>query len=345
MCWALNGLFQGFGAPPCAKILANWYPPTTRATWWGRWNASHNIGGFLIPLVAAGAATAFGWRWGLIVPGVIGCVMGCIVYTMVRDSPEQLGLPSATTVAGVKDIPAPKTDPRSDSSSGAKAKAGLTEVLKRPQMWILATSYFVVYAIRQGIVNWSHFYLLEERGVASAAEAAARVSGLELGGLVGNLTAGPLSDWLVKRAPPGAGVVGKRNLVVLMYLLMTALSIFVFWQSPSGGVFDSRAGHWILLFAVGHFIYGPQLLVAMSAAEIVPKKAIATSQGFVGFVSYMGAACSGLPLTKIVQTPGGWDKYFMVLIGMCVVAAAMMLPMLGQKNYTQAVAAGEEKNM
>lgn len=54
MCWALNGLFQGFGAPPCAKILANWYPSTTRGTWWGRWNASHNIGGFLIPLVAAG---------------------------------------------------------------------------------------------------------------------------------------------------------------------------------------------------------------------------------------------------------------------------------------------------
>jgi sugar phosphate permease len=53
----------------------------------------------------------------------------------------------------------------------------------------------------------------------------------------------------------------------------------------------------------------------------------------------MGAACSGLPLSQIVQTPGGWDKYFMVLIGMCVVSAAMMLPMLGQKNYQQAVAA------
>lgn len=340
MCWALNGLFQGFGAPPCAKILANWFPTTTRGTWWSMWNASHNIGGFLIPLVAAGAATAFGWRWGMIVPGAIGIAVGLLVYTLIRDDPKLLGLPSAHTVAGIPEPAQSKKEAEKEASGKASgARAALGEVLSRPAMWVLAATYFVIYAIRQGIVNWSHFYLLEERGVATAAEAAARVSGLELGGLLGNLTAGPLSDWLVRRAPKGAGAVGKRNVVVLFYLLMTAVCILMFWQSPTGGFFASSAGHWLLLFGVGHFIYGPQLLVAMSAAEIVPKRAIATSQGFVGFVSYMGAACSGLPLSQIVQTPGGWDKYFMVLIGMCVVSAAMMLPMLGQKNYQQAVAA------
>lgn len=293
------------------------------------------------PVDATGAATAFGWRWGMIVPGAIGLAVGCVVYLMIRDSPEELGLPSAHKVAGVKELSQPKPPPGDDSSQGGKSLAALKEVLSRPAMWGLAATYFVVYAIRQGIVNWSHFYLLEERGVASAAEAAARVSGLELGGLVGNLSAGPLSDWLIERAPEGVGVVGKRNLVVLLYLLMTAVSLLVFWQSPLDGFFSSRAGHWILMFAVGHFIYGPQLLVAMSAAEIVPKSAIATSQGFVGFVSYMGAACSGLPLAGIVQTAGGWDKYFVVLMSLCIVAATMMLPMLGQKNYQQATA--EEK--
>lgn len=302
MCWALNGLFQvklgcsprlplppsvryhrpahcrwgtsrhhitlppsaqGFGAPPCAKILANWFPSTTRGTWWSMWNASHNIGGFLIPLVAAGAATAFGWRWGMVVPGAIGIAVGLIVYALIRDGPEQLGLPSAHQVAGLSEPEQPARAAAGSASAGeaaapSGAKAALGEVLGRPSMWILAGTYFVVYAIRQGIVNWSHFYLLEERGVATAAEAAARVSGLELGGLLGNLTAGPLSDWLVRRAPEGAGVVGKRSLVVLCYLLMTAVCIALFWQSPTGGFFASSAGHWLLLFGVGHFIYGPQ---------------------------------------------------------------------------------------
>jgi hypothetical protein len=37
-----------------------------------------------------------------------------------------------------------------------------------------------------------------------------RVSGLELGGLVGSLIAGRLSDWLINRAEGRGGNVGKR---------------------------------------------------------------------------------------------------------------------------------------
>lgn len=40
-------------------------------------------------------------------------------------------------------------------------------------------------------------------------QAAVRVSGLELGGLVGSLIAGRASDWLIARSPKG-GNVGKR---------------------------------------------------------------------------------------------------------------------------------------
>jgi sugar phosphate permease len=42
----------------------------------------------------------------------------------------------------------------------------------------------------QGVTSWFVFYLIKEKGVADAAQAAVRVSGLELGGLVGSLIAG-----------------------------------------------------------------------------------------------------------------------------------------------------------
>ena len=48
----------------------------------------------------------------------------------------------------------------------------------------------------------------------SCAQAAARVSGLELGGLAGSLLAGRLSDALIAEAAPGEGHVGKRLRVV-----------------------------------------------------------------------------------------------------------------------------------
>ncbi|MBM3191053.1 MAG: MFS transporter, partial [Chlamydiae bacterium] len=53
--WGLNGWFQGWGWPPCARLLTHWYSQKERGTWWGIWNTSHNIGGALIPLVVAEA--------------------------------------------------------------------------------------------------------------------------------------------------------------------------------------------------------------------------------------------------------------------------------------------------
>ena len=58
--------------------------------------------------------------------------------------------------------------------------------------------------------------LLQAKGVQDSATAAVRVSGLELGGLAGSLSAGFLSDKLVAKASEsGAGMVGARVKVLL----------------------------------------------------------------------------------------------------------------------------------
>jgi hypothetical protein len=62
----------------------------------------------------------------------------------------------------------------------------------------------------QGVTSWFVFYLIKEKGVADAAQAAVRVSGLELGGLVGSLIAGRLSDMMINNSKKGEGAVGKR---------------------------------------------------------------------------------------------------------------------------------------
>lgn len=68
-----------------------------------------------------------------------------------------------------------------------------------------------VYVIRQSVTSWSLLYLIREKAVPAAA-AAWRVSGLELGGLLGSLTAGALSDSLIRRNAnnPAVGTVGLR---------------------------------------------------------------------------------------------------------------------------------------
>lgn len=50
----------------------------------------------------------------------------------------------------------------------------------------------------------------QAKGVSDVGSAAVRVSGMELGGLVGSLIAGRFSDYMINNAGPNEGAVGKR---------------------------------------------------------------------------------------------------------------------------------------
>jgi len=92
--WGLNGWFQGYGWPPCAKLLTHWYSHSERGRWWSVWNTSHNVGGALIPIIAAYATDYFGWRSALFTPGIICILGGFFLVNRLRDTPRSLGLPT-----------------------------------------------------------------------------------------------------------------------------------------------------------------------------------------------------------------------------------------------------------
>ena len=56
----LKWVFQGWGWPPCARLLTHWYAKSERR----RWNMEDLIrGGALIPIIAAFSAIHWGWRY------------------------------------------------------------------------------------------------------------------------------------------------------------------------------------------------------------------------------------------------------------------------------------------
>lgn len=332
--WLLNGLFQAAGAPPCAKLLTMWYAKEDRGTWWGFWNTSSNTGGFIIPLLAGFCARAYGWQYGMIVPGIVSVIIGLFLFNRLRDDPQTVGLPPADEEF--------KTDARNNAAStgGNGAAAGnngsattttkaaavangneelsakerlFKYVLKNPYVWLLALSYFFVYFVRQGVTSWAHIFLLEYKGVGDAQEAAFRVSGMEIGGLLGSLVSGWASDKMMR---------GRRIPIIVLWLLGVMASVSGLWLVPAAW----RYVNWLAVFAIGFFIYGPQMLVGLAGAEIVDKSAVSSTIGLLGWVAYLGAAVSGYPLTKIV-TRLGWRAYFAALLGFAASAIALLLPM------------------
>ena len=55
--YALTALMQGSGFPPIAKALSYWFSRKERGMWYSFWNASHNVGGAVAPIIASTAIT------------------------------------------------------------------------------------------------------------------------------------------------------------------------------------------------------------------------------------------------------------------------------------------------
>jgi len=311
--WGLNGWFQGWGWPGCAKLLTHWYSHSERGRWWSFWNTSHNLGGALIPIVVAFCASRFGWQSAMFVPGGLCILAGFFLINRLRDTPQSLGLPA---IEKFKNDYPNKTFTKEKSELSVK-EILFNYVLKNPYIWILAISYFFIYIIRTAVNDWTILYYTEVKNY-SHMTAGFCVLWFEIGGLVGCLAAGWASDKIFS---------GKRNPVNVLYSLAILGIVYLMWQySGISPILDS---FW--MFTIGFFIFGPQMLIGMAAAELSHKKAAGTATGFAGCFAYLGAACAGFPLGSIMES-WGWEGFF-VVIGVCsIIATILLLPLWSIKT-------------
>jgi OPA family sugar phosphate sensor protein UhpC-like MFS transporter len=311
----LNGLFQGWGSPPCAKLLTYWYSQTERGRWWGLWNTSHNIGGAIIPLLCAFAIQAFGWRYAMYLPGMIAIVVGLFIINRLRDNPKRVGLPPIEKFRN--DYPDEKAKEDVDKEKNLSPRQILVEhVLKNKFIWVLAVSYFFVYIIRTAINDWIQLYLMEEKGYTLML-AGSCVFWFEIGGIFGSLAAGYLSDTVFK---------GRRGPVNVLFSVGIIATLFALWFVPSASLILVST----VMFFFGFLIFGPQMLIGMAAAELADKEAAGTATGFAGLFAYTGAACAGWPVGRITQD-FGWPGFFLLLSICACVAVLLLLPLWSKR--------------
>lgn len=303
-------------------MLVNWFPARSRGKWWSSWNASHNMGGFIIPLLAGGLAARYNWRVGMFGPGLIAILGGILALIFMKDSPEKLGLPSAEDWAAPRFQDSVKEEEEELEESEEKL---WKQLISNRFLWAMAAMHFFIYFIRQGVLNWAHFYIMDNFHVP-ALEATARVSGFELGGLLGCIVAGQASDWLINRYPQ-RGAAGLRAQVMVCYSLFAALAVCCLWLGP-----PVAAVQWLSMAAFGFAVYGPQTLITMTGVETVPRRAAATAGGLLAYPAQLGSICAGLPFALLVQNYG-WGGFFPSLIALSLIAALVIVPTLRTPSY------------
>ena len=347
--WIVNNIFQGCGFPPCSRLIPRWVPANELSTKMSIWNTSHSIGAGLagvlcgviimghmgvdasanaevVDMIAANLKEApesieviskaqhFGaWKWAFIIPGIIAAAGVFITAAILRDTPKSVGLPELED--GKKD-----GEPEVKESQGESSAFIRKHVWQIPVIWALALADFFVYVIRFAVLDWGPTFLQEHCGM-TAGWAASTVIIFELFGVVGMLAAGWISDKVFS---------GRASRTCLFCMLGALVAILGFISLQTAG-----ASPVILLFVLalaGAFIYGPQALIGVIASNHATRKASATANGIIGFVSYVSVLVSGWGFGLIADSEYGWHGVFIAMIVMAVIGALIFVPMWKMKR-------------
>ncbi len=301
--WMVNGWFQGMGFPPCARLIANWFPPRQLATKFSIWNSSHNIGSILIVLLCgafvSGQYFAPNWRLCFIVPAILAMGAAVLLWLMLADTPPAVGLPEVEGTRGEGDA----REAAEDFKAFVREK-----VFSNKYIWLLASANFFVYAMRYAMFDWSSKLLTEAKHI-KIMHAAWMIAGFELFGLLGVLLGGWITDRFLG---------GRAARACVVYMALAGVSVLLLWKVPARSELLTTG----LLCATGFFVYGPQCLLAIACANLATKRAAATAVGLTSIFGYASTVLSGWGLGRLVELYG-WDACFALLLGSAVAGTAL----------------------
>lgn len=299
----LNGWFQGMGWPPCGRIMTHWFSDRERGVKMAIWNTAHNLGGGLIASVALFGISLFSsWKGIFYLPAIIAIAGGFVYIILARDTPQSVGLPPIEEFKN--DYPEVQKSLEDAEAEMSGKEILFKYVLNNKFLWCIAIANIFVYLVRYGVINWVPTYLKEMRGF-SIHESSIAFALFEYAAIPGTIIIGWISDHIFH---------GRRAPIGIFCMVGVAIATVIYWQSENSFVINCA------LALIGALIYGPVMLIGVSALDLVPKKAAGTAAGFTGLFGYMGGQVLAEVAIGAVVDKFSWNGGFIMLISCSILA-------------------------
>ncbi|XP_073017216.1 putative glycerol-3-phosphate transporter 1 [Primulina eburnea] len=327
----LAGLFQSTGWPSVVAVVGNWFGKRKRGLIMGIWNAHTSLGNITGSLVAS-MMLKYGWGWSLVVPGLGITFVGIVLFLFLPVSPESVG-------AGVDDsdeVLSPRKaleeirEPLLRLKSEEKGSAvGFLEAWKIPGVAPFALCLFFAKLVAYTFLYWLPFYIshtaVEGRYLTN--EEAGNLSTLfDVGGVIGGILAGHISDRLGARAITAASFMYGAIPVLFLYRNYGHVSMVL---------------NIILMFITGLFVNGPYALITTAVSADLGThsslkdnaRALATVTAIIDGTGSIGAAVGPL-LTGYVSAQS-WSAVFTMLMGSALVAGLLLTKLVVSEVTTK----------
>jgi sugar phosphate permease len=315
-CFALNGFAQSTGWPGTTKAMAGWTSAHERGRVMGLWSTCYQVGGVAATALATYLLAHSGWRAAFLWPAVWLAGMGVVVLIALRPAPA----PARIVNDAIDDD---AIDERGSPSLPLPTHALKVSALRNPTLYCYGACYFCIKLIRYSLLFWLPYYLHTAAGLDETQSGFLSTS-FEIGGTVGSIGLGWLSDHAGNWASTRATGRNHRALVSAASLLGLAATLFVYARIEHASV----AVHFACMAMVGALLFGPDALLSGAAAQDAsgPEQA-ATATGLVNGMGSAGALLQGA-LTVGVQSAFGWNGLFYAFFVLALIACACLLPAL-----------------
>uniref|UniRef100_A0A3Q1HF20 Major facilitator superfamily (MFS) profile domain-containing protein n=1 Tax=Anabas testudineus TaxID=64144 RepID=A0A3Q1HF20_ANATE len=245
-----NGLVQTTGWPSVVTCIGNWFGKGRRGLIMGLWNSHTSVGNILGSLIA-GYWVSSNWGLSFIVPGLIIAAMGvvCFLFLIERECyllpsyDTELLLPKDTMCVPVQPVVVVKSEskPSAISFMGALRIPGVIE-FSLCLLFAKLVSYTFLFWLPLYITKAAHL---------DAKKAGDLSTLFDVGGIVGGIFAGVISDKL-----------GKRATTCAFMLLLAAPTLYGFSMISQFGIGPTIG----MLLVCGGLVNGPYSLITTAVS-------------------------------------------------------------------------------
>uniref|UniRef100_A0A665W5C0 Solute carrier family 37 member 1 n=1 Tax=Echeneis naucrates TaxID=173247 RepID=A0A665W5C0_ECHNA len=292
-----NGLVQTTGWPSVVTCISNWFGKGRRGLIMGLWNSHTSVGNILGSLIA-GYWVSSNWGLSFIVPGLIIGAMGLICFLFLIERKcfsTRMRIPRSVSLC----VYVRKGRGTNSYASSVFVFQGVIE---------FSLSLLFAKLVSYTFLFWLPLY------ITKAAHLDAKKAGdlstlFDVGGIVGGILAGLISDKLGKRA--------------------TTCAVMLLLAAPTVGVVMHQST--CMLLVCGGLVNGPYALITTAvSADLGTHKslkgnarALSTVTAIIDGTGSVGAALG--PLLAGLLSAGGWDQVFYMLMTADFLALLLLL--------------------
>ncbi|KAM3862205.1 glucose-6-phosphate exchanger SLC37A1 [Diretmus argenteus] len=342
-----NGLVQTTGWPSVVTCIGNWFGKGRRGLIMGLWNSHTSVGNILGSLIA-GYWVSSNWGLSFIVPGIIIAAMGIICFLFLIEHPNDLKGIHAQSSYPSNHVPAKNWNgvnghtevylqynesydtelllPRDSvcvpvqqvvivKSESEPSAISFMGALRIPGVIEFSLCLLFAKLVSYTFLFWLPLYITKTAHL-DAKKAGDLSTLFDVGGIVGGILAGVISDKL-----------GKRATTCAIMLLLAAPTLYGFSMISEFGLRPTI----VMLLVCGGLVNGPYALITTAvSADLGTHKslkgnarALSTVTAIIDGTGSVGAALG--PLLAGLLSARGWDQVFYMLMTADFLALLLLL--------------------